>query len=238
MLGCKCEVCRSQDVRDSRLRSSVYLEYEGLKLLVDAGPDFRTQLLRQKIDHIDAILLTHNHKDHTGGLDDVRSFNYFEKRAFPIYCEEYVQESLKKEYGYAFDEHPYPGAPQYELHTISNVPFSIGGRKIVPVRALHYKLPVLGFRFGRFGYLTDASSIDDGELAKFKGVDYFVVNAIRFEKHISHFTLAEALEVIEKVGAAHSFLTHLSHQLPVHRQLEAILPEGVKPAFDGLELVF
>ncbi len=238
MLGCGCDVCKSPDARDKRLRSSVYVEYEGLKLLVDAGPDFRTQMLREDISHIDAVLLTHNHKDHTGGLDDIRSFNYFERRAFPIYCEEYVQESLRKEYSYAFDEHPYPGAPQYELHTITEAPFSIAGVEIVPVRALHYRLPVLGFRFGAFGYLTDACKISEEELRKFRGVDIFVVNAIRFEKHISHFTLAEALEVIEKVGAKRSFLTHLSHQLPRHAELQKLLPAGVEPAFDGLQLVF
>lgn len=238
MLGCTCPVCKSTDAKDKRMRSSVCVEYEGLRLLVDAGPDFRTQLLRENISHIDAILLTHNHKDHTGGLDDVRSFNYFERRAFPIYCEDYVQQSLRKEYSYAFDEHPYPGAPQYELHTITNEPFCVHGVEVVPVRALHYKLPVLGFRFGKFGYLTDASAIDDSELEKFKGVDCFVVNAIRFEKHISHFTLGEALEVIAKVGAKRSFLTHLSHQLPIHASLQKLLPEGVEPAFDGLRIEF
>ena len=238
MLGCTCPVCKSTDAKDKRMRSSVCVEYEGLRLLVDAGPDFRTQLLRENISHIDAILLTHNHKDHTGGLDDVRSFNYFERRAFPIYCEDYVQQSLRKEYSYAFDEHPYPGAPQYELHTITNEPFCVQGVEVVPVRALHYKLPVLGFRFGKFGYLTDASAIDESELEKFKGVDYFVVNAIRFEKHISHFTLGEALEVIAKVGAKRSFLTHLSHQLPIHTSLQKLLPEGVEPAFDGLRIEF
>jgi len=238
MLGCTCPVCKSTDAKDKRMRSSVCVEYEGMRLLVDAGPDFRTQLLRENISHIDAILLTHNHKDHTGGLDDVRSFNYFERRAFPIYCEDYVQQSLRKEYSYAFDEHPYPGAPQYELHTITNEPFCVQGVEVVPVRALHYKLPVLGFRFGKFGYLTDASAIDESELEKFKGVDYFVVNAIRFEKHISHFTLGEALEVIAKVGAKRSFLTHLSHQLPIHTSLQKLLPEGVEPAFDGLRIEF
>lgn len=238
MLGCTCPVCKSTDAKDKRMRSSVCVEYEGLRLLVDAGPDFRTQLLRENLSHIDAILLTHNHKDHTGGLDDVRSFNYFERRAFPIYCEDYVQQSLRKEYSYAFDEHPYPGAPQYELHTITNEPFCVQGVEVVPVRALHYKLPVLGFRFGKFGYLTDASAIDDSELEKFKGVDCFVVNAIRFEKHISHFTLGEALEVIAKVGAKRSFLTHLSHQLPIHTSLQKLLPEGVEPAFDGLRIEF
>ena len=238
MLGCDCEACRSSDPKDSRMRSSVYVEYEGLKLLVDAGPDFRSQLLRENIGHIDAILLTHNHKDHTGGLDDVRSFNYFERRAFPIYCEEYVQESLKKEYSYAFAENPYPGAPKYELHTITDFPFEIGGVEIVPVRALHFTLPVLGYRFGKFGYLTDASKISEADIDKFRGVDIFVINAIRFTRHISHFTLDQALEVAAKVGAKRTLLTHLSHQLPRHQELCKILPEGVEPAFDGLRIDF
>ena len=238
MLGCSCPVCRSADPRDKRLRASVYVEYEGLKLLVDAGPDFRSQMLRENISHIDAILLTHNHKDHTGGLDDVRSFNYFEKRAFPIYCEPYVQASLRQEYAYAFEEHPYPGAPQYDLHTIGEEPFKINGVEIIPVRALHYMLPVLGFRFGAFGYLTDASSISDEQIEKFRGVDIFVVNTIRYEKHISHFNVAEAMQVVEKVGARRSFFTHLSHQLPAHEAFKAALPPGVEPAYDGLQLVF
>ena len=238
MLGCGCEVCRSTDAKDSRLRSSIYVEYEGLQLLVDCGPDFRGQMLREKISHVDAILLTHNHKDHTGGLDDVRSFNYFEKRAFPIYCEEYVQESLKREYSYAFAENPYPGAPRYELHTITDAPFEIGGVEIVPVRALHFTLPVLGFRFGKFGYLTDASKISEESIDKFRGVDTFVINAIRFTRHISHFTLEQALEVAAKVGAKQTFLTHLSHQLPRHEDLCKILPDGVAPAFDGLRIDF
>lgn len=238
MLGCDCQVCTSPDARDKRYRSSVYVEYEGLKLLVDCGPDFRSQMLREDIRHIDAILLTHNHKDHTGGLDDVRSFNYFEKRAFPIYCEEYVQESLRREYAYAFAENPYPGAPKYELHTITDSPFEIGGVEIVPVRALHFTLPVLGFRFGKFGYLTDASKISEESIEKFRGVDTFVINAIRFTRHISHFTLDQALEVAAKVGAKRTLLTHLSHQLPRHEEFARMLPEGVSPAFDGLRIDF
>lgn len=238
MLGCGCEVCTSPDAKDKRYRSSIYVEYEGLKLLVDCGPDFRSQMLREDIRHIDAILLTHNHKDHTGGLDDVRSFNYFEKRAFPIYCEEYVQESLRQEYSYAFAENPYPGAPQYELHTISDAPFKIDGVEIIPVRALHFTLPVLGYRFGKFGYLTDASKISEESIEKFRGVETFVINAIRFTRHISHFTLEQALEVAAKVGAKRTLLTHLSHQLPRHTELCKILPPGVEPAFDGLCIDF
>ena len=238
IIGCQCDRCRSTDPKDKRLRASALVEYGGLKILVDAGPDFRCQMLRSETRHLDAILLTHNHKDHTGGLDDVRSFNYFEKRAFPIYCEEYVQESLRREYAYAFAENPYPGAPKYELHTITDSPFEIGGVEIVPVRALHFTLPVLGFRFGKFGYLTDASKISEESIEKFRGVDTFVINAIRFTRHISHFTLDQALEVAAKVGAKRTFLTHLSHQLPRHEEFARMLPGGVSPAFDGLRIDF
>ena len=204
MIGCNCEVCRSDDFRDKRLRTSAYIEYEGLRLVIDAGPDFRQQMLRSGIKELDAVLLTHMHKDHTGGLDDVRAYNYFMHKGFPIYAEASVQESLKREYAYA----------------------------------IHYRLPVLGFRFGRLGYLTDANSISEESIEKFKGVDIFVISCIRREKHISHFCLDEALEVCRKVGAAHSFLTHISHQLEKYEDLCKVLPEGVESAYDGLSIAF
>lgn len=238
MIGCHCDVCNSNDPRDKRLRTSAFVEYEGLRLIIDAGPDFRTQMLRAHIDNATAILLTHNHKDHTGGLDDVRSFNYLSKRSFPIYAEKYVQESLKREYAYAFGENKYPGVPDYELHTIDENPFTINGVTICPIRAMHYKLPVLGYRFGDLAYLTDANYISDEEIEKIKGVRIFVINTIRREKHISHFSLPEALEVIRKVGAERSYITHLSHQLERHADLEKVLPENVFAAYDGLQLEF
>ena len=236
MIGCNCNVCKSTDSRDKRLRASVYVEYEGLKILVDAGPDFREQMLRESIASVDAILLTHNHKDHTGGLDDIRAFNYLEKRATQIYCEKYVEDSLRMEYSYAFAEKKYPGAPEWEVHIIDSNPFIINGVEIIPIRGRHYKLPVLGYRFGNIAYCTDMNHIPEEEFEKLKGLDHFIINTVRRGHHISHFALEGALEVAARVGAKHTWLTHLSHQLPVHKELAAELPEGVLPAYDGLSI--
>ena len=161
MIGCGCEVCKSTDPRDKRLRSSVLVKHEGLRILVDAGPDFRYQMLRAGVSSLDAILLTHNHKDHTGGLDDIRAFNYLEKKATQIYCEKYVEESLRKEYSYAFEEIRYPGAPEWDVHIIDDKPFTVNGVEIIPIRGRHFKLPVLGYRFGNIAYCTDMNHIPD-----------------------------------------------------------------------------
>lgn len=236
MIGCTCEVCTSQAPEDKRLRSSVFVEHEGLKVLIDAGPDFRYQMLRERICSVDAILLTHNHKDHTGGLDDIRAFNYHEKKAAQIYCEKYVEDSLRMEYSYAFAKNKYPGAPEWEVHIIDNQPFQINGTDIVPIRGMHYKLPVLGYRFGNIAYCTDMNNIPEMEFSKLQGLEHFVINTVRRGHHISHFSLEEALEVASKVGAKHTWLTHLSHQLPCHKDLAAELPDGVKPAYDGLTI--
>ena len=264
MIGCGCEVCRSRDPRDKRLRASVLVEYDGMKILVDAGPDFRQQMLREGVTHLDAILLTHNHKDHTGGLDDIRAFNYIEKRASEIYCEKYVEDSLRMEYSYAFAEKKYPGAPEWHVHIIDEKPFmvSCGGpyevlswepgkgyvysvegendpirtTEIIPIRGMHYKLPVLGYRFGNIAYCTDMNHIPDEEFEKLTGLDHFVIKCVKYGKHISHYSLKEAVEVAQRVGAKHSWLTHLSHQLPCYNELAAELPEGILPAYDGLVL--
>jgi phosphoribosyl 1,2-cyclic phosphate phosphodiesterase len=236
MIGCTCEVCASQAPEDKRLRSSVFVEHEGLKVLIDAGPDFRYQMLRERIGSVDAILLTHNHKDHTGGLDDIRAFNYHEKKAAQIYCEKYVEDSLRMEYSYAFAKNKYPGAPEWEVHIIDNQPFQINGTDIIPIRGMHYKLPVLGYRFGNIAYCTDMNNIPEMEFSKLQGLEHFVINTVRRGHHISHFSLEEALEVASKVGAKHTWLTHLSHQLPCHKDLAAELPDGVKPAYDGLTI--
>ena len=236
MIGCDCDVCRSSDPRDKRLRSSVLVEHESLTILVDAGPDFRQQMLRAGVSHLDAILLTHNHKDHTGGLDDIRAFNYLEKQATHIYCEKYVEDSLRMEYSYAFAEKKYPGAPEWEVHEIDDKPFNINGVEIIPIRGRHYRLPVLGFRFGNIAYCTDMNHIPEEEFSKLQGLDHFIINTVRYGKHISHFALDEAVAVARKVGAKHSWLTHLSHQLPCYSKLESELPTGILPAYDGLIL--
>lgn len=234
MIGCSCEVCNSADERDRRLRSSVLVDYCGKRFLVDAGPDFRQQMLRAGVSHVDAILLTHNHKDHTGGLDDIRAFNYLERKATQIYCEKYVEDSLRKEYSYAFAENKYPGAPDWDVHIIDEKPFSIDGVEIIPIRGKHFNLPVLGYRFGNIAYCTDMNRIPEEEFAKLQGLDHFIINCVRRGRHISHFSLEGALSVAERVSATHTWLTHLSHQLPRYEELLSELPAGVRPAYDGL----
>lgn len=234
MIGCSCEVCCSADPRDRRLRASVLVDYCGKRFLVDAGPDFRYQMLRAGVSHLDAILLTHNHKDHTGGLDDIRAFNYLEKKATQIYCEKYVEDSLRQEYSYAFAENKYPGAPDWDVHIIDDKPFSIDGVEIIPIRGKHFTLPVLGYRFGNIAYCTDMNRIPDEEFQKLAGLEHFIINCVRRGRHISHYSLEGALEVAARVGARHTWLTHLSHQLPRYEDLLKELPEGVRPAYDGL----
>lgn len=234
MIGCKCDVCSSEDQRDKRLRASVLVDWCGKRILVDAGPDFRQQMLRAGVSKVDAILLTHNHKDHTGGLDDVRAFNYLEKAPTQIYCEKYVEDSLRQEYSYAFAENRYPGAPEWNIHLIDEKPFWIDEAEIIPIRGKHFKLPVLGFRFENIAYCTDMNHIADEEFEKLKGLEHFIINCVRRGRHISHYSLEGALEVAKRVGARHTWITHLSHQLPRYEELMAELPEGVLPAYDGL----
>lgn len=255
MIGCGCHVCKSKDSKDNRLRTAALVEHGGFKILIDCGPDFRQQMLRENITDLDAILLTHQHKDHTGGLDDIRAFNYFRHGAFPIYAEERVQASLKMEYAYAFATHKYPGVPEYELKTIGETPFYITKDngvmrlQVTPIRLMHHKLPILGFRIGGLVYLTDANFIPESEFEKMKGAEVLVINTIRYEKHISHFSLEEALEAAARIGAKQTFLTHLSHQIGTHRELcQALekmrkagnipMPESVCPAYDGLAVQF
>ena len=236
MIGCDCRVCRSTDPRDKRLRTSAMVEDGTTRIIIDCGPDFRYQMLRQGVKDIDAILLSHQHTDHIIGLDDVRAFNYFCDKEIPIYATDDVQKVVRKDFDYAFAEHRYPGVPEMSLHTIGSEPFEVGTMSVTPIYGLHYKLPVVGFRIGGLAYLTDFNHIEPGEIEKIKGVEVLVINALRHQKHISHFSLPEALEVAAKVGAKQTWLTHMSHQIGLHAEEEAKLPEGVRFAYDGLSI--
>lgn len=238
IIGCGCEVCTSADAYDKRLRSSVLIEQQGVRIVIDTGPDFRYQMLREHIREIDAILYTHEHMDHVGGMDDVRAFNYVMRRPVDIYCEPRVERTLRRIFDYAFAEQKYPGVPEVVLHPIlsADKAFDVHGVRVLPVRGMHYKLPVLGYRIGNICYLTDMNAIDDAEIEKFRNIDVLVINALRREKHISHFTLDEALEVIARAQSKRTYLTHISHQLGLYEDLLRILPEGVFPAYDGLKI--
>jgi phosphoribosyl 1,2-cyclic phosphate phosphodiesterase len=236
-IGCDCAVCTSPNHKDKRLRTSIWVETPEANIVIDAGPDFRYQMIRAKVHKLDAVIFTHGHKDHTAGLDDVRPYNYRQKKDMPVYATLSTQETLKREFSYIFSDTTYPGIPQISLHTInSSDPFSINGLKITPIRVMHYMLEVLGFRINNFTYITDANYIAPEELAKAKGSEAFVINALRHEQHISHYTLAQAQEIARETGAQNSYFTHISHQLGLHDEIEATLPHGMHLAYDDLTL--
>jgi phosphoribosyl 1,2-cyclic phosphate phosphodiesterase len=234
LIGCQCVVCRSSDAKDKRTRTSILVEVNGKTIVVDCGPDFRQQFLRENILKLDAVLMTHEHKDHLAGLDEVRAFNYLQKKAMPVYATERVQLAIKREYAYIFEEPSYPGIPKIDLHTIGLENFSVEGIPVVPIEVMHHQLPVHGFRFGNFTYITDANFISPKEKEKIKGSEVLVLNALRREPHISHYTLAQALELIEELKPKQAYLTHISHQLGLHEEVEKELPVGVNIAYDGL----
>jgi len=234
IIMCPCEVCQSEDPKDKRLRSSIMIEVDGQTFIVDTGPDFRQQMLMHKVKNVDAILFTHEHKDHIAGLDDIRAFNYVQKRPVDVYAEVRVQEALKREYAYVFAEFKYPGIPEMNMHLIENKPFKIIDTLITPIRAMHYMLPILGFRIGNFTYITDANFIDDQEIEKIKGSEVVVLNALRRKTHISHFSLDEAIALMEKIKPNRGFLTHVSHALGFHEDVNKELPDYIKLAYDGL----
>jgi len=236
VIACDCRVCRSTNPKDKRLRSSILIQVGNVNLVIDSGPDFRYQMLRAKITHLEAILFTHEHKDHTGGLDDIRSFNYLSGKPMDVYAEERVQQALKREYAYIFAEHKYPGVPEVILHTISDKPFEVAGIKIIPIRLLHHRLPILGFRIGNFAYLTDVKYISEEEKSKLSGCRYLVVSGLRKENHISHFSIGEAIDLIREIKPEYGFLTHISHQLGFHSEVEKDLPKGIFLAYDCLVL--
>ncbi|MDR0560543.1 MAG: MBL fold metallo-hydrolase [Prevotellaceae bacterium] len=236
VIGCQCVACQSSNMKDKRLRTSALIEISGNRILIDAGPDFRQQLLRANISKIDAILLTHEHKDHIGGLDDIRALNYISGKPVDIYAEARVLNALRLEYAYAFAENPYPGVPEMNLHEISaESNFFINNICITPIRVMHHKLPVLGFKIASLVYITDANKIDGQEFQKIKGCDTLIINALRKKEHLSHFSLSQALKIADMSGAKNTFLTHISHQMGLHDEIENDLPENVKLAYDELE---
>lgn len=240
LIGCECHVCQSKDKKDKRLRSSVLLEINGRNYTIDAGPDFRYQMLRENVKDLDGILFTHEHKDHLAGLDDVRPFNYLNDKDIDIYCDVRVEKALKRDFYYAFAEEKYPGVPRLNMKIIDkNEPFYLQENvKVIPIEVMHHKLPVLGFRIENFTYITDCKAISSEELSKLKGTETLVLNALRETPHLSHLNLEEALELIEKINPKTTYLTHISHHLGTHEEILQKLPKNVFPAYDGLKLVF
>jgi phosphoribosyl 1,2-cyclic phosphate phosphodiesterase len=234
MIGCSCEVCTSSDQRDNRLRSSILVRSAETTIAVDAGPDFRMQMLRASVMQLDGIVFTHPHKDHVAGLDDVRAYNFFSGKPMNVYANEMTEEVLIREFPYAFSEKRYPGVPEIRLNTIDSEPFSVGDLEIIPIQVWHLRMPVLGFRFGNFTYITDANRIEESEMDKIRGSEILVVNALRHQKHISHFNLEEAIELTEALGSPETYFTHISHQLGKHAEVEASLPSHAHLAYDGL----
>lgn len=235
VIACDCAVCQSNNSMDKRLRTSALVQINDLNIIIDSGPDFRYQVLRTGIQKLDAILFTHQHRDHIAGLDDVRSFNFIQKRAMPIYGNELVIEQIKREFHYVFEK-KYPGIPQLEIHQIDKKPFSVQGLPVTPIEVLHHKLPVLGFRINDFTYITDANIIPEKELGKIVGTKTLVLNALQKDDHISHFTLDEALKVIEMIHPKKAFLTHISHKMGLHEEVSKELPPNVFLAYDGLSI--
>ncbi len=235
MIACGCEVCTSSDEKDKRLRSSILVQSAKTTIVVDTTPDFRYQMLRENVKKLDAVLFTHSHKDHIAGLDDIRAFNFFNKTAVNVFADEHTQSAIKTEFHYVFAEHRYPGIPEIILHKINAAPFLVGDIPVIPIKVWHHKMPVLGFRFGDFTYITDANRIEELEKEKIKGSKILVLNALRNKKHISHFTLQEASEVGDELKIPQTFFTHISHQLGKNEDVNNTLPLGKALAFDTLK---
>lgn len=236
MIACTCQVCTSTDPNDKRLRSSILIQSNTTTIVVDATPDFRYQMLRESIRHIDGILITHAHKDHVAGVDDTRPFQFFSHKPTKIYGDRMSLEGVRGEIPYAFDQTKYPGIPQVVLQEISTEPFVIGDIPVIPIKVWHYKMPVLGFRFGKFTYITDANRIDDSEKKKIMGSEILVLNALRNEPHISHFTLQQAIELVKELKVPKAYFTHISHQLGLHKAVNDVLTDGMQLAYDEMKI--
>jgi phosphoribosyl 1,2-cyclic phosphate phosphodiesterase len=236
LIGCCCDVCRSLDYRDKRLRVAVHIQTKGKSFIIDTGPDFRQQILREGISQLDAVIFNHQHKDHTAGLDDVRAFNFLQKKDMPVYGRAEVLEQLRREFEYVFAENRYPGIPRLQLHEIANEPFEIMGVVFTPIDVLHHRLPVFGFRIGNFAYITDVNHISEVEQAKLKNLDVLVLGALQREQHISHYTLEEAIKMTDILCPKVTYFTHLSHKMGRHTDVEKELPAHIKLGYDGLRL--
>lgn len=236
MIACKCAVCQSPDKKDKRLRSSVLIRSTQATVVVDTTPDFRYQMLRSCVDHLDAVVFTHSHKDHIGGLDDVRAFNFFAQRSMPLYANQETALALKRDFYYAFSDNKYPGIPELDLHVQDGHPFWVADLFFQPIHVRHLNMGVTGYRIGDFTYITDANHIDEIELEKIKGSKILVINALRQEKHLSHFTLQEAVELSAALNIPQTYFTHISHQMGLHETVNLSLPRGMQLAHDGLLL--
>jgi len=236
VIACNCKICLSTDKKDNRLRTSILVETQGKTICIDTGPDFRQQMLRAKVQKLDAVIYTHEHKDHTAGMDDIRAFNFKQKKAMELFTDLNVEGCLKKEFSYAFQENPYPGVPRLNLNRIENKPFDVLGILFRPIQLMHYKLPVFGFRIGDFAYCTDVNYISPEEKKKLIGLKVLVITALRKEEHISHFSLSQALDVIDELKPEKAYLTHISHLLGLHKEVSKELPQNVEIAFDELTI--
>ncbi len=237
VIACDCDVCNSKDPKDNRTRCSAMIQLGDQTFVIDTGPDFRYQMLRENVQQLDAVLFTHEHKDHLAGLDDIRAFNFKQGgKAMSVYANQQVQEALKREYSYVFADSKYPGVPEIQLHNIELSDFQIGNTTIKPIEVMHYKMAVLAFRINHFAYVTDANYIDPKEKEKLKGLKVLVLNALRKTKHISHFNLEEAIELSRELGAEKTYLTHISHLMGKHAEVNLQLPKGIELAYDGLKI--
>lgn len=236
VITCECEVCRSSNPKDNRLRSSVLIEYQNKSFVIDIGPDFRQQMLHEKVKHLDFVLLTHEHKDHTAGLDDIRAFNHYQKENINVYANKNTCSAIRAEFAYAFCEDKYPGVPDIHLCEINHQAFKAKNIYIQPINAIHCKLPVLGFCIGNMAYITDANAIAEEEIHKLDNLDLLIINALGNKHHHSHFNLAEALEVVERVKPKQSFFTHISHVMGLHEEVNKTLPPYAQLAYDGLTI--